>query len=58
LHNSDWRQDRKNVTNHMRVKIRKIGIKLKHNFMNINAYGKNYGGALCSKDSAVVFHPP
>jgi hypothetical protein len=38
LHNSDKKQDREKVTDHMRDKYVKRYIKLKHNFMNIIAY--------------------
>jgi hypothetical protein len=38
LHNSNKKRDREKAIDHMRVKIQKIDINLKHNFMNIIAY--------------------
>jgi hypothetical protein len=38
LHNSNQRQDREKVIDHMRDKYAKRGIKLKHNSMNIITY--------------------
>jgi hypothetical protein len=37
LHNLDKKRDREKATNHMKVKIRKIDIKLKRNFMSMIA---------------------